>query len=296
MQQKLFHFRNWIQSAYVLITNGYLAGFVSGKIYTGPAKKFCVPGLNCYSCPGAVASCPIGSLQAVLGSPNRISFYVVGLLLFFSALFGRFVCGFLCPFGLVQDGLFRIPIFRKIKRIPWEHPARKLKYLVLAVFVILIPSTVRDIALNGIPAFCAYLCPSGTLMAAVPLMLTNEGLRSLIGPLFVLKMSILVLILVASMKISRPFCRYLCPLGAIYSCFNKTAWIRLDVDENACIRCKRCRTACQMEIEVYRNPNAPDCVRCGDCVTICPTSAIQIANLPSSLGPKVKVKNRMNIE
>ena len=88
--------RLWVQIAFTAITNGYLIGFIQGKIYTGPAKNLCVPGLNCYSCPGALGSCPIGSLQAVLGSRDyKFSFYVLGFLLLFGSLLGRFVCGWL---------------------------------------------------------------------------------------------------------------------------------------------------------------------------------------------------------
>ena len=94
--------RLWVQIVFTAVTNGYLLGFLTGRIYTGPTKAACVPGLNCYSCPGALGSCPIGSLQAVLGSRDyKFSFYVVGFLLFFGSIFGRFVCGWLCPFGLV---------------------------------------------------------------------------------------------------------------------------------------------------------------------------------------------------
>ena len=96
------HLRLWVQVLFTALTNGYVIGFTEGKIYRGTSKKLCVPGLNCYSCPGAVGSCPIGSLQAVLGSKNyKFSFYVIGFLMIFGSLMGRFVCGWLCPFGLV---------------------------------------------------------------------------------------------------------------------------------------------------------------------------------------------------
>ena len=56
--------RHGIQALWAFITNSHVTGFVTGKIYTGKLKNACVPGLNCYSCPGAVASCPIGALLA----------------------------------------------------------------------------------------------------------------------------------------------------------------------------------------------------------------------------------------
>lgn len=55
-----------VQLLFTIVTNGYMYGFLNGKIYRGSLKYVCVPGLNCYSCPGAVASCPIGALQALL--------------------------------------------------------------------------------------------------------------------------------------------------------------------------------------------------------------------------------------
>ena len=98
------NFRLIFQIVFTALTNGYLLGYINGKIYKGNSKKLCAPGLNCYSCPGAVASCPIGSLQAVLGSRDfKISFYIIGFLMIIGAFIGRFVCGWLCPFGLVQD-------------------------------------------------------------------------------------------------------------------------------------------------------------------------------------------------
>ena len=96
--------RLFCQSAFTALSNGYLRGFAKGEIFTGDSKIVCVPGLNCYSCPGALGSCPIGALQAVLGSRKfQISFYVLGFLMMVGAICGRFVCGWLCPFGLVQD-------------------------------------------------------------------------------------------------------------------------------------------------------------------------------------------------
>lgn len=69
-----------VQIIFTALTNGYLLGYMNGKIYKGKSKTVCVPGLNCYSCPGAIGSCSIGSIQAVLGSKNlKMSFYVNGI-------------------------------------------------------------------------------------------------------------------------------------------------------------------------------------------------------------------------
>ena len=124
--------RLWVQIIFTAVTNGYFYGYATGTIYRGPLKTVCVPGLNCYSCPGALGACPIGSLQAVIGSKDyKFSFYIVGFLIFFGSVFGRFICGWLCPFGLLQDLLYKIPFFQKRKNLPGHKWLVKLKYIIL---------------------------------------------------------------------------------------------------------------------------------------------------------------------
>lgn len=265
-----------VQIAFTALTNGYLFGFLTGKIYRGPAKAVCVPGLNCYSCPGALGSCPIGSLQAVLGSRDyKFSFYIVGFLIFFGSLFGRFICGWLCPFGLIQDLLYKIPFFRKRKNLPGHKVLKWLKYAILIVFVILLPLLVVDIIGQGNPWFCKYICPSGTLTAGIPLVLMNESLQSAAGSLFAWKLALLAVIIVLALWVYRPFCKYLCPLGALYSFFNPIALYRYQIETDNCIKCGKCQTACKMDIKVWEQPNSLECIRCGDCVKACPTGAIK---------------------
>ncbi len=269
------HLRRWVQVGFAALTNGYAAGFSGGKIYTGSTKSICVPGLNCYSCPGALGACPIGSLQAVLGSRDyRFSFYVVGFLMLVGAVFGRFVCGWLCPFGLIQELLYKIPGVKKLRKLPGDLWLKYLKYAILAVFVILLPLFAVDAFGQGAPAFCEYICPAGTLEAGLPLVLLNEGLRALVGWLFAWKSFILLVVIILSVVVYRPFCRYLCPLGAVYGLFNPIAFYRFRVDESKCTGCGACRRACKLDIPVYQTPNSPDCVRCGDCLRSCPDGAI----------------------
>lgn len=269
------HFRLTIQIVFAAVTNGYIGGFLKGKIYTGPGKVLCLPGLNCYSCPGALGSCPIGSLQAVLSSQGRyFSFYVVGFLMAVGALIGRIVCGFLCPFGLLQDLLYKIPFVKKIKKLPGDQWLKWLKYVILAVFVILLPLLVVDIVGQGQPWFCKYICPSGTFGAGIPLVAINQGLAAATGGLFAWKIALLVALLLLSIVVYRPFCRYLCPLGAIYGLFNKISFYRYQVDTTACISCKACQKACKWDIPVYKQPNSIECIRCGECKKACPTGAI----------------------
>lgn len=265
------------QIAFTALTNGYINGFLQGTIYGGESKNLCVPGLNCYSCPGALGACPMGSLQAVLSSRDyKFSFYVVGFLMAFGAFFGRFVCGWLCPFGLIQDLLYKIPFPLKVKKVYGDKYLKYLKYIVLIVFVIILPITIVNVAGGGNPWFCKWICPSGTLLGGVPLILENESLKESIGFLFSWKLSILILILLVSIMIYRPFCRYLCPLGAIYSFFNPISIYRFKIDKDKCTNCTVCQSKCKLDIPIYEDVNSLECIRCGDCIKVCPKNAITV--------------------
>lgn len=267
--------RNIFQLLWALITNSFAFGFTQGKIYTGKLKNLCLPGLNCYSCPGAVASCPIGSLQAVIGSRNfKFSFYVVGFMVFLGAIFGRFVCGWLCPFGLVQDLLYKIPFPKKLKTFKGDKLLRKLKYVILLVFVIILPMCVLDITGLGDPWFCKYICPAGMLEGGIPLVILNEGLRKTLGFLYAWKFFILAVIIILSVIIYRPFCKYLCPLGGVYSLFNGISVFKLRFDESKCVSCKKCSKVCKMNVDPCKNLDHAECIRCGLCVEACPTEAL----------------------
>lgn len=264
-----------------LITNANFKGFFNGTIFKGNSKKLCVPGLNCYSCPGAMGSCPIGSLQAVLGSIKyNFSFYVLGFISLMGVLFGRFICGWLCPFGLIQELLYKIPT-PKIQVPNKIHNVLKyLKYLILLLFVILMPLFLTNEFKIGAPYFCQYICPVGTLEGGIPLVLLNKSLRNTIGFLFAFKMFILILTIVLSILIYRPFCKYICPLGAFYSFFNKVSFYKLDLDKEKCNNCLICNKECKMNIKVNENPNSLECIRCGDCIKKCPSKALKRKILP----------------
>ena len=267
--------RKIVQILSALFTNGYIKGFFKGKIYTGNLKKICVPGLNCYSCPGALGSCPIGSLQAVIGSMmHKFSFYVIGLITGIGVLFGRLICGWMCPFGLIQELLNKIPS-PKIRIVKGDKFLKYLKYVILIMFVILLPMVLADEFGISDPYFCKYICPAGTLEGGIPLVLMNEPLRSTIGLLYTWKVTLLVITIILSILIYRPFCRYVCPLGAIYAMFNPISFYKFKVDKDKCTECGLCTKKCKINIEVYKNPNSPECIRCGECKKVCPQKAIE---------------------
>lgn len=269
--------RLWVQLLFTIVTNGYLYGFVNGKIYRGNMKYVCVPGLNCYSCPGAVASCPIGALQALLNQQGfQVPFAVLGFFFLFGSLLGRFVCGWLCPFGLLQDLLHKIPVFKKKKRLPGHRVLKYGKYVVL-VFLVGIGSLFLFGGYARVPAFCKFLCPSGTFFGALPLLGANDALRGQAGGLFFWKLGILLFLVVLSVKVYRPFCQYLCPLGAIYGWFNRFSLVQIHWEKERCTSCSACEKACPVALSVREISRSPECIRCGKCVSACPQNCLHFS-------------------
>ena len=272
-----------IQAAAALIQNADFRAFFKGGISQAASKSVCVPGLNCYSCPGAIGACPIGSLQNSLSSYSvKIPYYVAGLLIFFGALLGRAVCGFLCPFGFLQDLIYKIPFIKKIKTFKGDKYLRFLKYFILVFGVIVLP-----VFIKLTPVFCKYLCPSGTLSGLL-FAFSNTKVFSLFGSRFMWKACIAACIILTGVLIYRPFCRYLCPLGAFYSLFNKVSAVRLTADENKCTSCKACYRACDMNVDPSVTPDHLECIRCGKCISACPENALQYSFFGKCSGKQQK--------
>ena len=234
-------------------TNSYILSFF----------KFCpAPVLNCHACPLAIMACPIGSVQHFIGQ-RRFPFILVGFLTIIGTLIGRMTCGWACPFGFLQDILFKIRSGKRKLRIKTINSAWKIVSYPVFIGLVLTGAFV-----TGEPLFCK-LCPAGGLEAGVPLAIINPSIRAMVGTLFVVKIAIVLVFIIAAILIKRPFCRFVCPLGAAYSLFNKVSYIRLEVDNDLCNECGACRKVCPMDINVYLDPNSKDCIKCLEC-SFCP--------------------------
>lgn len=191
-------------------------------------------------------------------------FYILGTLLLFGLFLGRFICGWICPFGFIQELIYKIPS-KKIRKNKVTGSLTYLKYIILVIFVIAIP------LLKLVPGFCKYICPVGTLEGGIFFTYMDPAIRKIAGVLFTWKVFLMILILLTCVFCYRMFCRFLCPLGAIYSFFNPIAFFGIKVDDKKCIHCDRCVKNCRMDV---RHVCDRECIQCGDCIKHCPVDAI----------------------
>ena len=258
-----------------LLYNAHLKGFIEGEIYQGKTKYLCVPGFNCYSCPGAVGACPLGSIQNALDSAgHRAGWYVLGMILLFGVVLGRTICGWLCPLGLIQELLHKIPS-PKIRKSCVTRALSWLKYVILAVFAVAIPLWYGLKFGIPVPGFCKYICPAGTFEGAIGLLSNpvNAPKLGMLGILFTRKFIIMLIIGASCVFLYRSFCRFLCPLGAIYGLFNRFNVIGVKVDQSRCTHCGACVRNCGMDV---RKVGDHECINCGKCMEFCSQDAISI--------------------
>ena len=266
--------RRLIQVYAALLYNAHIKGYIKGDIYTGPTKNVCVPGFNCYSCPGAIGACPLGALQnALASSDKRAPWYVLGILMLYGLTLGRTICGWICPLGLIQELFHKLPT-PKIKKSRFTHGLSYLKYVILGVFAIGIPLA-YSVQRFPVPGFCKYICPAGTFEGAMGLLANpvNAEKFSILNILFTRKFIIMVLIFTACIFCYRAFCRFICPLGAIYGLFARLSVLGVKVEADKCTGCGRCVSHCQMDI---KHVGDHECISCGSCIDVCPTKVISM--------------------
>ena len=206
----------------------------------------------------------------------QIGLYVLGTLGVIGSAIGRIPCGWLCPFGFFQEIMHKIPS----PKLSIPGFMSYFRYVILALFVVILPFLVLDQFGVGQTWFCKFICPAGTLEAGVPLVAVNSGIRSQIGTLYFWKIFVLVLFLIWMVLSRRPFCRTTCPLGAIFGLFNKVSLFRMYVDESRCSKCNTCLKDCPVEIKAFESPNTPDCIRCLKCAKSCQNGAISYEFIP----------------
>lgn len=267
----------WLRSRFAVQV---LSLVLANSFFLSRLKGFCYPVLNCWACPAASFACPLGALQNATsdaaysvggpGGPLRnlllaIPVYALGTLLLFCAFFGRMMCGWLCPFGWLQEQVARL---RK-RKLPIPRPLGYLRYVFLAALVFVVPY------LTHTPWFCK-LCPQGALEGGLLQPVVDPSLRGMIHGWWALKQGILVATLVAMIFWRRPFCRVICPLGAIFSLFHRMSAWDIRWEEGKCVHCRWCVRACPAGIDPRSEVNGHACVGCLECQK-CPYDAIYSA-------------------
>lgn len=274
--------RKWIQLISTVVQNIYPGFFTTNHIYSGFFKNFYCLGLNCHSCPASIFACPLGILQNLFASVRILSSklligsfsYILSSLFLFSLILGRFICGWLCPFGFFQDLIYKIPFFKK--RIPIPLKTRFYFKFALLITIIILPIFKVNEFGYGILYFCKYICPAGTLEAGYFTLLLQPSLISLIGFTFFLKTFILIFFIILTLMDLRFFCKNICPLGLIYGIFNKIGLFKLSFNSNTCNACKVCEKVCPSNLSIPEEINSPECIRCLNCLKICPTKSIKL--------------------
>lgn len=211
---------------------------------------------HCYSCPLATFACPIGVI-ANFSALWLFPFLAVGLLLLAGALVGALWCGWVCPFGMMQDAIATIPT-PKFRLPAWTGYFR---YAVLVGLVLAVPFFLG----KDHPLFFCSVCPAGALEGAFPTMaqaaLAGE---SVVWP-NALKLTILGAVLAVMLFTLRPWCRVLCPLGAIYGLFNRVSFLNLRYSAEDCNDCGLCESECRYGVLPSRSLSDSRCIRCFEC-------------------------------
>lgn len=260
ISSKLLGWRMWIQAGFLLVWLDPL-----GLRW----HTMCAPVFHCYACPLSTFACPIGVI-AQFGALHIFPFVAIGLLVTVGALFGTLICGWVCPFGFLQD------LFAKVPTPKFDPPkwTSHFRYVVLIGTVLAIPYFFGE----GHPLFICRVCPAGGLEAAAPNMVSQAAAGQDIAWPNALKISIVVLFLGAVFFIRRPWCRIFCPLGAIFSVFNRFSAFFLHFDPSKCTSCERCHKLCEYGIEPEKSPNDSRCIRCLEC-TSCSPEALTLISL-----------------
>jgi ferredoxin-type protein NapH len=228
------------------------------------------------------------------------SFLAVGILI------GKSLCGWVCPFGFIQD-LVNFIRSKKMEISPKTHEDMKLiKYLILGatLFISITFSAAKLLKAHGnyeramgVFAYAPFtaVSPAETMFATLPRMAQGfanavtekPALEALAGilelpPLFWVQLFILIGVLVLAAYVPRGWCKYLCPHGAIMAVLNRFSFIGLKRDPVKCVKgeCRECVKVCPMRVRILEQPwekfSDPECIYCLKCIDACPDKAIRL--------------------
>jgi len=251
------NYRRWVQSLSLLALHSSW----------GPELKgLCNPVLSCHSCVLAWFACPIG-VFIHFSAYHVFPPLAVGMVLLIGVLIGRLLCGWVCPFGFLQDLLHKIPT-PKFQLPDWTA---NIKYVLLVLTVFLFPWFWGESS-KGV--FCWY-CPASALQVTIPNWFTAEGVT--INLAVGIKLAITATVLVLVVFVERGFCKVLCPIGALLAPLNHVSFWIVKIPKSDCLTCGSCDDECPMHIEPQERIDARippsrhlDCIVCHQCQPACP--------------------------
>jgi len=245
--------------------HGQLIKLISLLIFTGAALVIIISGLYKYRKIILIASivilgfylggflCPLAAIQNVF-----VKWRTGYLLLFLTIiiptiLWGRIFCGYICPFGALQELLHIKKVTRTIP-YTWHRYLTRVKYVLLGYLVVRVLLT-GEVILQDYTPFKALFTWGG-----IPL---SIGLTLAFG--------------ILSIIMYRPFCRYVCPLGAFLGLLSRFRLFKVKVNSN-CVNCGLCKKVCQSQAITGKPPiiDSSECILCGDCLKKCSRKAIGI--------------------
>ncbi len=189
------------------------------------------------------------------------------VLFFLTAVVGNFYCGWVCPFGTLQEFLGKAGskiVKKKIR--PSPALANYLKYSKYLIYFIIV--------LNGFLGFAGSFSDTASFngnfsFMSITAMLASSAALTAVSSLALVY---LLLYLVAALFVDRPFCNYFCPDSIKY---NLTSFLRLvsvKRDEEKCVHCKKCDNSCPMQIDISTavKLRSANCINCMLCISACP--------------------------
>ena len=229
--QRLQRHRWKIQLVWLLILNPF-------GLYR--SSSFCFP-LNI---------CPIGVLGNML-EVGIIPFVALGVFGLIGGLVGRLTCGWVCPFGFIQDLIAKIPI-RKWNPPRWMHYS---KYVVLVVLVFFVATAFG----TETRWFFCRICPAGTAFGSVWYWIA-EGM-----PVALTRLGFLAGFVALMVFVKRGFCRLVCPIGAGLGVFNRISLLNIKYEPRWCSDCMVCTSACPVDSGPMDDPRQEECLYCAEC-------------------------------
>jgi len=195
-------------------------------------------------------------------SNSLSNFGIIIVVIPLTIILGRFFCGWICAFGTLNDFIYilsqkvfktKIKVDEKVDNI-----LKFIKYFIL-VFIVVVIWTIGSTAFDGMSPWTAF---------ANILDIKNSLLENIIG--FIL----LTVIIIGAFFIERFFCRYLCPLGAIFAILSRFRIFNIKKTREKCGPCRICTNNCTMGIRLYKTDKVTsgECINCFKCIDVCPRS------------------------